>query len=83
MPEEVYEVPAAIKPPRPVEAKEPAAKESRFITYNVTKGDTLQKISTKVYGTSKRWQEIFEYNKGILKSPNKIYPGQKILIPQD
>lgn len=49
--------------------------------YIVKKGDTLQKISTRFYGTSKRWNKIFEANKDKLKGPNKIYPGQVIDVP--
>ncbi len=82
LPEEVYKEADAILPPEPVKV-EPVAEDVKSISYKVKKGDTLQKISKKVYGTSKRWQEIFEFNKGSLKNPNKIYPGQTILIPQD
>jgi len=49
--------------------------------YTVAKGDTLQKISKKFYGTTNRWNRIYEANKDKLKSPNKIYPGQVIDIP--
>jgi len=49
--------------------------------YTVQKGDTLQKISQKFYGTTKRWNKIFEANKDKLKTPNKIYPGQVIDVP--
>lgn len=49
--------------------------------YTVGKGDTLQKISKKFYGTTKRWMDIYNANKGVLKSPNDIYPGQVIDIP--
>ncbi|MFH1459199.1 MAG: LysM peptidoglycan-binding domain-containing protein [Candidatus Omnitrophota bacterium] len=56
--------------------------ESAFTDYVVKKGDTLQKISLKVYGTTKKWKKIFDFNSGVLKNPNKIYPGQKIKIPQ-
>ncbi|MFA5356056.1 MAG: LysM peptidoglycan-binding domain-containing protein [Candidatus Omnitrophota bacterium] len=49
--------------------------------YTVQKGDTLQKISQKFYGTTKRWNKIFEANSDKLKAPNKIYPGQVIDIP--
>lgn len=49
--------------------------------YTVQKGDTLQKISQKFYGTTKRWMKIYEANKDTLKGPNKIYPGQVINIP--
>ncbi len=83
LPEDVYEEADAIPQPETVKP-EPVVKEKvKFISYKVQKGDTLQKISKKVYGTTKKWQQIFDFNKGILKSPNKIYPGQKILIPQD
>jgi nucleoid-associated protein YgaU len=49
--------------------------------YIVRKNDTLQSISKKFYGTTKRWREIFEANREVLKSPNRIYPGQVIEVP--
>ena len=49
--------------------------------YTVKKGDTLQTISRKFYGTTKRWNEIYESNRKILKSPHSIYPGQVIEVP--
>jgi nucleoid-associated protein YgaU len=52
-----------------------------FEKYTVKKGDTLQKISKKFYGTTKRWNKIYKAND--LKSQNKIYPGQVLNIPLD
>ncbi|PIQ86439.1 MAG: hypothetical protein COV73_04640 [Candidatus Omnitrophica bacterium CG11_big_fil_rev_8_21_14_0_20_43_6] len=49
--------------------------------YTVAKNDTLQKISMKFYGTTKRWMKIYEANKDTLKGPNKLYPGQVLNIP--
>jgi len=49
--------------------------------YTVAKSDTLQKISKKFYGTTKKWAKIYDANKDVLKGPNKIYPGQVINIP--
>lgn len=51
--------------------------------YKVQKGDTLQKISQKYYGTTKKWTKIYDANKEALKGPNKIYPGQTINIPAE
>jgi LysM repeat protein len=51
--------------------------------YTVEKGDTLQKISQKFYGTSRFWYRIYEANKDTVKDPNKIYPGQIINIPKE
>lgn len=52
-----------------------------FEKYTVQKGDTLQKISQKFYGTTKSWNKIYKANPDVLKGPNKIYPGQLINIP--
>lgn len=52
-----------------------------YLYYQVEKKDTLQKISSKFYGTTKKWKSIYNYNSDILKGPDKIYPGQKIKIP--
>lgn len=52
-----------------------------FEKYTVQKNDTLQKISKKYYGTTKKSQKIYDANKDVLKGPNSIYPGQVINIP--
>ena len=52
-----------------------------FEKYTVQKGDTLQKISQKFYSTTKKWTKIYEVNKDILKSPNRLYVGQVLNIP--
>jgi nucleoid-associated protein YgaU len=50
--------------------------------YVVQKGDTLQKISEKIFGTTQKWKKIYEANKNILKSPDRIRAGQKLVIPK-
>ncbi|MFH0918002.1 MAG: LysM peptidoglycan-binding domain-containing protein [Candidatus Omnitrophota bacterium] len=49
--------------------------------YTVVKNDTLQKISKKFYGTTKRWMKIYEANKDVLRAPDKLYAGQVLNIP--
>jgi nucleoid-associated protein YgaU len=49
--------------------------------YTVQKGDTLQKISKKFYGTTRKWTKIYNANKDMLKGPNNVYPGQVLKIP--
>tara|TARA_Y100000031_G_C7940700_1_gene256926 strand:- start:35 stop:523 length:489 start_codon:yes stop_codon:yes gene_type:complete len=50
-------------------------------TYTVQKNDTLQKISYKFYGTTRQWKTLYNENKDVLKSPDKVYPGITLEIP--
>ncbi len=47
----------------------------------VKEGDTLWKIAQACYGNGARYEEIFEANKPMLKDPDRIYPGQRLRIP--
>ncbi|TWC21413.1 BON domain-containing protein [Pseudomonas sp. SJZ085] len=58
----------------------PVAKEARFVT--VESGDTLSKIAKRFYGDANQYMKIFEANKPMLKSPDLIYPGQSLRIPE-
>lgn len=48
--------------------------------YTVQKGETLSSIAQKVLGDKFRYKEIMTLNPEI-KDPNKIYPNQKIKLP--
>jgi LysM repeat protein len=50
-------------------------------SYTVQAGDTLSRISDRVYGTSGRWMDIFQANRDQLPSPNALKPGQVLRIP--
>jgi nucleoid-associated protein YgaU len=60
-----------------------AAPEARNAprTYEVKRGDNLSKIAKHVYGDAGKWKKIFEANSDTLKDPDKIYPGQVLIIP--
>ena len=60
-----------------VDSPEPEAK-----FHTVEEGDSLSAISKKVYGDPMKYGVIFEANKPMLKSPDLIYPGQVLRIPQ-
>jgi len=59
----------------------PTIAEQTMEKYTVQKNDTLQKISQRFYGTSKKWMRIYDVNKDTLKGPNSIRPGQVLNIP--
>ena len=49
--------------------------------HTVEAGDTLSKIAKEEYGDANQYNKIFEANKPMLKSADKIYPGQVLRIP--
>jgi nucleoid-associated protein YgaU len=49
--------------------------------YVVKSGDTLSKIAEEFYGDKMLYDRIFDANRNVLNDPNKIKPGQKLLIP--
>lgn len=50
-------------------------------TYTVESGDTLSAIAKQFYNDASQYMKIFEANKSILSSPDKIAPGQVLTIP--
>lgn len=50
-------------------------------TYTVKNGDCLWNIAKKYYGNGAQYTKIYNANKGLLKNPNIIYPGQVLTIP--
>ncbi|HEX8287958.1 MAG TPA: LysM peptidoglycan-binding domain-containing protein [Pyrinomonadaceae bacterium] len=62
-----------------IDAPENASYAGGGSTYTVQAGDSLSKIGTR-FGVG--WKEIFEANRDKLDDPDKIYPGQELVIPQ-
>ena len=64
------------------EGQTKVTKTNRFAQYHVVqKGDTLSKIADEYYGDKMLYPQIFEANQDILTDPDKIRPGQRLLIP--
>lgn len=65
-------------------APQPAAQQapaSGGQTYTVQPGDSLSKIAKHYYGDANAYMEIFNANRDQLTDPNKIQPGQRLVIP--
>lgn len=78
------ETAAAQKPAEPVidsTVHEQTEKIETQRFYIIRRGDTLSKISTKYYGSAGQWRKILEANKQTLANPDKLTPGQKLIIP--
>ncbi|MFH1287253.1 MAG: LysM peptidoglycan-binding domain-containing protein [bacterium] len=72
-PDQVFDIPRGIigAGPRPSE-------------YEVVQGDCLWKIAglDKIYGDPYQWPKIYKANKGLIDSPELIYPCQIFDIPR-
>ncbi len=54
--------------------------EAQF--YTVNSGDSLGSIARRFYGDAVLYSAIFEANRAILSSPDRIQVGQRLMIPQ-
>lgn len=68
-----------VKRPRPARAPSPKV-------YVVREGDSLAEIALKLYGAQEgnrhvNVTRIFQANRKLLKSPDEVYPGQRLTIP--
>lgn len=52
-------------------------------SYVVQKGDSLSKISSRFYGTTKYWKEIYNANKERIGNMNQLKVGTELTIPEE
>lgn len=50
-------------------------------THTVVKGDTLWDIARRYYGNGALWPRVYDANRGAIRDPHWIYPGQKFVVP--
>ncbi len=67
---------AVAPPPRPAPVEQPTTR-----SHIVHRGDTLQSLSLKYYGTRSEWTRIFAANRHQLRSQNELKIGQQLVIP--
>lgn len=46
-----------------------------------TNGECLRRIANQFYGNEMLWPKIYNANRDIIKDPDLIYPGQRLVIP--
>eukprot|EP01037_Dinobryon_pediforme_P011855 gene11855-11944_t len=79
-PAEAAAAPPVTKAPVPT-ASDAVVKQ--LDTAIVTRGDSLWRISRKVYGHGVRYTQIYEANTKQIRDPKLIYPGQVFVLPPD
>ncbi len=51
-------------------------------TARVERGDSLWRISRIIYGEGFRYTQIYDANSNQIRNPNKIFPGQVLVLPK-
>jgi len=80
------QVPQITEPTPPGPSQTPPAQPLWPRSYVVAEGDILATIAHKFYGPIQgnrriNINRIFQANQAVLKSPDRIYPGQQLVIP--
>jgi len=71
----------ALPPPAVVASNIPTTPTPSVRTHIVQKGDTLQSLALRYYGTRSAWEKIFAANRTILSSKDHLKIGQQLVIP--
>jgi nucleoid-associated protein YgaU len=53
----------------------------KITTTTVSRGDSLWRLSQHSYGAGTRYAVIYKANRGQIRNPNLIYPGQVFVLP--
>ena len=53
----------------------------KITTTTVSRGDSLWRLSQVSYGAGTRYAVIYKANRGQIRNPNLIYPGQVFVVP--
>lgn len=56
------------------------SRKTKSCTYTCKKGDTLQKVSKRLTGTSANWRAIYNQNKKKIGTKKKLKAGMKLVI---
>ncbi len=70
-----------LKPVEKVKEKSKPNVNNPLATLTIERGHTLRNIALKYYGNKSFWVYIYEENKGVIKNPNNVPIGTKLIIP--
>lgn len=71
-------------PRSPSDARRGRGPDDGRLRWSVRPGDSLWGISRReeVYGNGAQWRRIYESNRGAVRDPDRIFPGQELSIPR-
>lgn len=60
----------------------PTGGQARYVSYTIQTGDTLTELAQVHMGTMRRWQELYDLNRDVIRDPDRLIPGTVIRIPR-
>jgi nucleoid-associated protein YgaU len=72
---------AAAATPRSNGGSASAVVERKIATAVVSRGDSLWRISRVTYGAGLRYAVLYKANRNQIRDPDRIYPGQILVLP--
>jgi nucleoid-associated protein YgaU len=76
------QAPIAAASPTQVASASPLVVVEDVRTATVSRGDSLWRISRRLYGQGVRYTVIYAANQDQIRDPDRIYPGQVFVLPQ-
>lgn len=74
------QAPKPVTPPKkPAPAPKPVSRPTA-VYYTVVPGDSLSRIAARYPDPNITWQSIYALNRGQIRDPDVIYPGQRLRI---
>jgi nucleoid-associated protein YgaU len=68
-------------PPLPNSPAPPRAPERTVTSYTVQSGDSLSEIAQRHMGSARKWRELYEFNKDVIRDPDNVQAGTVLKIP--
>ena len=68
-------------PPRASNDTASRSATKKLLFHRTTSSDTLWLLAKKYYRDGKKWTVIYSANRGVIKNPNRLGAGLKLLIP--
>lgn len=74
-------LPATAELGRPARTDMPPPEPESRDTYEVRPGDTLTEIAARLLGSSAKWEQLYEANRGVIDDPDRVRAGTVLRIP--
>ncbi len=59
----------------------PTASDPRYASYTVKPGESLSEIASRLLKSARRWRELYDLNRDVIRDPDSVEAGTTIKVP--